>query len=258
MKTATKTVQASEANKIENTSLIVGRNRREIVRLLKDLLAFTEPDACRFGLSGILLEIRGGNLTFVASDGKRLMAVSESVGSEDFEFNVIISRDFVKSLKAGKPSEGIEFNLVKSTYSDLLFCDGVAVDTVDNRYPRYRDVFQRESEVICTYSGTIENWKKVVDVDIPRGIELSVRESTNAVYVRYPYSPGGSVNLIREIKREDSTPCVFNPDCLGSLLKFLDLNDKAYLTLAFDGQCFESTHKQGEYTYKFVAMGMTR
>ena len=101
----------------------------------------TDSESRRYALGAVLLEVKGGNPTWVATDGRRLACVeTETDQAVDDSATLVPSRvlDIVAGMATGDGSVQIEAN-AKEVRFEL---DGVTITgtLIDGRFPRWRDV----------------------------------------------------------------------------------------------------------------------
>lgn len=101
----------------------------------------TDTESSRYALGAVLLEVNGGNPTWVATDGRRLACVeTETDQAVDDSATLVPSRvlDIVAGMATGDGSVQVEAN-AKEVRFEL---DGVTITgtLIDGRFPRWRDV----------------------------------------------------------------------------------------------------------------------
>lgn len=101
----------------------------------------TDVESSRYALGAVLIEVAGGNPTWVATDGRRLACVeTETDQAVDNSQTLVPSRviDIVAGMAHGDGSVQIEANKAEVRFE----LDGTIVTgrLVEGRYPRWRDV----------------------------------------------------------------------------------------------------------------------
>ena len=101
----------------------------------------TDSDSSRYALGAVLLEVHGGNPTWVATDGRRLACVETETDQAVDDSSTLVPRrvlDIVATMATGDGSVQIEAN-AKEVRFDL---DGTTVTgtLIEGRFPRWRDV----------------------------------------------------------------------------------------------------------------------
>ena len=123
-------------------------------RAAKGTTYATDTESSRYALGAVLLEVREGNPTWVATDGRRLACVETETDQAVDDREVLIPGrviDIVAGMATGEGSVQIE-----ATASEVRFeLDGVTVTArlTDGRFPRWRDVL-----------GELEGTATVLDV----------------------------------------------------------------------------------------------
>jgi DNA polymerase-3 subunit beta len=101
----------------------------------------TDPESSRYALGAVLIEINGGNPTWVATDGRRLACVETETDQAVDDRQVLVPRrvlDIVATMATGDGSVQVEANAKEVQFS----LDGTTVTgrLVEGRFPRWRDV----------------------------------------------------------------------------------------------------------------------
>jgi len=101
----------------------------------------TDTDSSRYALGAVLIEVAGGNPTWVATDGRRLACVETETDQAVDDSQTLVPRrviDIVAGMAHGDGSVQIEANKTEVRFE----LDGTIVTgrLVDGRYPRWRDV----------------------------------------------------------------------------------------------------------------------
>ena len=101
----------------------------------------TDSESSRYALGAVLLEVKGGNPTWVATDGRRLACVETETDQAVDDSATLVPRrvlDIVAAMATGEGSVQIEAN-AKEVRFEL---DGTTVTgtLIDGRFPRWRDV----------------------------------------------------------------------------------------------------------------------
>ncbi|MFA5410715.1 MAG: DNA polymerase III subunit beta [Candidatus Omnitrophota bacterium] len=129
---------------------------KEVIRLeqllLKEALALTSfavsSDETRYILNGILFKITKNNLTFVATDGKRLAIVERKLKQEvDKEVSIIVPIKTIQELNRNLKDEGV-LSLVLGGNQVLFDLGGVIIISrlIEGEFPDYRQVVPPASE----------------------------------------------------------------------------------------------------------------
>ena len=113
----------------------------QFARAAKATVYATDSESSRYALGGVLIEVKDGNPTWVATDGRRLSLVeTETDQAVDDSQTIVPARvlAIVSGMATGDGSVQIEANGKEVRFS----LDGSTVTgrLVDGRYPRWRDV----------------------------------------------------------------------------------------------------------------------
>jgi DNA polymerase-3 subunit beta len=101
----------------------------------------TDSESSRYALGAVLIEVKGGNPTWVATDGRRLACVETETDQAVDDRQTLVPRrvlDIVAGMATGDGSVQVEANA-----KDVRFeLDGTVVTgrLVEGRFPRWRDV----------------------------------------------------------------------------------------------------------------------
>ena len=101
----------------------------------------TDAESSRYALGAVLIEVAGGNPTWVATDGRRLACVETETDQAVDDSQTLVPRrviDIVSAMAHGDGSVQIEANKTEVRFE----LDGTTVTgrLVEGRYPRWRDV----------------------------------------------------------------------------------------------------------------------
>jgi DNA polymerase-3 subunit beta len=113
----------------------------QFARAAKATTYATDVESSRYALGAVLIEVKGGNPTWVATDGRRLACVETETDQAVDDRQTLVPRrvlDIVAGMATGDGSVQVEANA-----KDVRFeLDGTVVTgrLVDGRFPRWRDV----------------------------------------------------------------------------------------------------------------------
>lgn len=111
----------------------------------------TDCESSRYALGAVLIEVTGGNPTWVATDGRRLACVETETDQAVDDRQVLVPRrviDIVAGMATGEDSVQ-----VTATGSEVVFeLDGITVTgrVTDGKFPRWRDVLGQTGEADST------------------------------------------------------------------------------------------------------------
>jgi len=113
----------------------------QFARAAKATTYATDVESNRYALGAVLIEVKGGNPTWVATDGRRLACVETETDQAVDDRKTLVPRrvlDIVAGMATGDGSVQVEANA-----KDVRFeLDGTTVTgrLVEGRFPRWRDV----------------------------------------------------------------------------------------------------------------------
>ena len=113
----------------------------QFARAAKATTYATDTESSRYALGAVLIEVTGGNPTWVATDGRRLACVETETDQAVDDRQTLVPRrvlDIVAGMATGDGSVQVEANA-----KDVVFTlDGTTVTgrLVEGRFPRWRDV----------------------------------------------------------------------------------------------------------------------
>jgi DNA polymerase-3 subunit beta len=113
----------------------------QFARAAKATTYATDCESSRYAVGAVLIEVKGGNPTWVATDGRRLACVETETDQAVDDRQTLVPRrvlDIVSGMATGDGSVQVEANA-----KDVRFeLDGTVVTgrLVEGRFPRWRDV----------------------------------------------------------------------------------------------------------------------
>lgn len=113
----------------------------QFARAAKATTYATDSESSRYALGAVLIEVKGGNPTWVATDGRRLACVETETDQAVDDRQTLVPRrvlDIVAGMATGDGSVQVE-----ASAKDVVFTlDGTTVTgrLVEGRFPRWRDV----------------------------------------------------------------------------------------------------------------------
>lgn len=103
----------------------------------------TDKESSRYALGAVLIDVSGGNPTFVATDGRRLSAVQTETDQAVDDSTTLVPVHAMR-LAASLAERGEGSVQIEATKGEVVFTLDSAVVTarlVDGRFPTWRDVF---------------------------------------------------------------------------------------------------------------------
>lgn len=214
-------------------------------------------------LNGILLSLRGGILTVVGTDGRRLALVEKSLASEGApEGDVILPIKTVSELTKVLPleeSEGEASSVkVDLTESRAAFAVGGTVLTsklVDGSYPNYRQVvpatFAKSAVIPRETFATVLNRVSMVVSDTSASVKMKLENAMLTLAAASAEVGEGSEPM--EVSYEGETvEIAFNPAFLADPLRHLECDQ---LIFQFNDQ-FSPVSISGDEGFLYVIMPM--
>ena len=113
----------------------------QFVSLMQSVKFATDEASSRFALGAVLVEFKGGVLSFVATDGRRLCAASCDIDQACDDSDTLVPRSAIDTLV--RLSKGAESVQLETTGRELFASvDDTIVKArlVEGRFPRWRDV----------------------------------------------------------------------------------------------------------------------
>lgn len=108
------------------------------VKVLRALTRFASKEETRFYLNGVFVEIKGGNLVYVATDGHRIGAY-RSVAPEGDELAIIIPTNICRHFYPGKDKSTDAILTVDGSDATLKYGNvAVSFKPIDGVYPDWR------------------------------------------------------------------------------------------------------------------------
>jgi DNA polymerase-3 subunit beta len=169
----------------------------QFVRAAKATVYATDSQTSRFALGGVLIEVKDGNPTWVATDGRRLAAVeTETDQAVDNSQTIVPARVLAIVASLASLESAVE---IDSNGKECRFELGDAIVTgrlVEGRFPRWRDVI-----------GTVEGEPSVVEVaELLHAVEAAaIVASEQSLGVNLVWGSDTLVLSCRSAERGEST-----------------------------------------------------
>jgi len=210
--------------------------------VFKDMLKMSSyaasADETRYVLNGVLLSLKGGKLTVVATDGRRLALVEHELEfPKEGERDMILPTKAVNELLHTLADEG-ELS-IHATENQVMFEFGdvfVASKLIDGTYPNYRQVIPAE----CAERVAVERESLLTAL---KRVSLLVTDKANAAKLTFAKNNleltmnAPDVGEAREkipIKYAGKEICVaFNPEYMMDPLRNLT-NDEVFIEITDD------------------------
>jgi DNA polymerase-3 subunit beta len=143
----------------------------------------TDAESSRYALGAVLIEVTGGNPTWVATDGRRLACVETETDQAVDDRQTLVPRrvlDIVAGMATGDGSVQVEANAKEVQFT----LDGTTVTgrLVEGRFPRWRDVVgEPEGEPMLLEVGELlasVRAAAIVTSEQSKGVDLVWTEDT--------------------------------------------------------------------------------
>src|SRR2546427_615268 len=157
-------------------------DRDDMVSAVEQTQMAASTDEARPVLTGVLVQVQGGNLTFAATDGHRL-AVRKlgAAGAADLEASLIVpARALAELSRVLKGEPGRVEVIISKARNQIFFRAGSSELTsrlIDGKYPNYAQVIPSKSSTTVKVS-TSELTQTV------RAVSLFARDSANVIRVK--------------------------------------------------------------------------
>lgn len=230
------------------------------------VLFSVSTDPHKYALNGALVNLVGGELAMVSTDGHRMSVVSRDLGGElqDKTLDIIVPRktllELQKSLKVEAPDEEFQMAFLENR---VFFKVGVRIlfsRLIDGKFPDYNKAIPQGNDTV---------------LELDRGVLLniirrkSVLASDKSKLVRLNFSPGELVVILKNAERGESVDKIaveyegemlsvgFNVQYVNEFLKNMS-NDKIQIKIKDEASqgLFTVTDETYEIDYKHVIMPM--
>ena len=240
----------------ENQTLLF--NKMDFLKILKKICYSSSKDQTRIILNGILLSMREGNLTAVATDGRRLALVEKVLDNQDslIDCDVILPSKVVNELQKLLDEDG-DASIKLSDSNATFIIDNTVLTTklIEGSYPNYRQV------IPASFTNSIqlprENFSEVLN-----RVSIVVNESGSSVKFSLEQDEAvleansaeiGEANESMQVAYQGYPLSIsFNPDYLKDPLKVLDCDE---LTLRFNDE-YKPVVMLGDEGFLYVIMPM--
>ena len=120
----------------------------QFIRAVRSVVYATDNESSRYALGAVLLEVKGGNCTFVATDGRRLACVEvEPAEEQDVDDRTVLvpahALATMASIASGHADSAIQLDATPNEVVATIDGCVVTAKQIDGRFPRWRDVFPK-------------------------------------------------------------------------------------------------------------------
>lgn len=210
--------------------------------VFKDMLSKSayaaSSDETRYVLNGVLLNFKGGKLTMVATDGRRLALVEQELEvPKEAEISVILPSKAVSELLHTLKDEGelkihARDNQIVFEFDDVL----VSSKLIDGAYPNFRQVIpsQCEERVTVERESLLSAVKRVALLTTNKSSAVKLTFGKNNLIVSTMTPDVGEARETLPIKYTGKEISVaFNPEYVMAPLRSL-ANDEIFIELTDD------------------------
>ena len=215
----------------------------------------------RYYLNGLMLELEGNKICFVATDGHRLAYASRTL-KQDYgdKKQVIIPRKAVHELLRllSDSDEPVQIK-VGSNHIQVIFGDlTLTTKLIDGRYPDYDRVIPRDGDrTLVTNKGSFRSAISRVSIlsnEKYRGIRMAMSESTVKIHANNPEQEEAEEELMVSYSGK-SMEIGFNSAYMMDALSVVDDDEVTIYFIDEKSSSLIHTLKDKE-EYKFVIMPM--
>ena len=217
----------------------------------------SSTDETRHVLNGVLLTLRGGVLTIVGTDGRRLALVEKALDGESFpDGDVILPRKVVTELEKNLEGSGkVTIRVSESRVAFALAGTAVTSKLVEGTYPNYRQVipgsFKYSVAIPRETFATVLNRVSMVVSESSSSIKVKLEQSVMTVSATS--SEFGEAREPVEVSYEGNPlEIAFNPVFFSDPLRHLDCDQ---LVMQFNDE-FSPVSMSGDEGFLYVVMPM--
>ena len=118
----------------------------QFARLMKSVKCATDKDSSRYALAGVLLEFRGGILSMVSTDGRRLHASEAEIDQAVDDSSTIVPRRVIDVILAivGNGMGSLQLEANKTEVMAEIGGTILTARLLEGRFPKWRDIVPAE------------------------------------------------------------------------------------------------------------------
>lgn len=201
---------------------------QELLRTMFQKTSFAIcTDQARYNLTGLLVEIGGGKITVVATDGRRMTLFAEEGGvPEGIDVNVIIPGKMIHELERLLGGEGQVNILIDETQAGFSF-DGIRLVTalIEGTFPNYDMVIPKKHDKeavvqVGSFSDAVRRTRTMTNEKF-NSVRFTVASGSMTLRVVTP-EVGEYTEDIPVEYDGDSIEVAFNPDFILDVLRRID------------------------------------
>ena len=151
----------------------------QFCRAVKSVVYATDDDSSRYALGAVLVEMKAGTVTLVATDGRRLSSVEIEVDQATDDSQTLVPERAIRAIAALASHTDGAVQLETNGKEIVASCDDASVTArlVEGRYPRWRDVFpERDAKASLADINTLLSAVRaaaVVTTEQSKGLDFS-------------------------------------------------------------------------------------
>ena len=230
----------------------------EFGKTLKKIAYSASTDQTRYILNGILLSIKDGNFTSVATDGRRLALVEKILdpGEAPIDGDAVLPIKAVNELQKILEGEGdVVIRISDSRASFEMDNSVITTKLVEGNYPNYRQVIPAsfDNSTMIPREVFAEVLDRVSVVLADSGASVKFKLDGNNLELSASSSEIGEASEPMLVSYDGNPLTIsFNPGYLKAPLRFLDCDE---LTMRFNDQ-FKPVVILGDEGFLYVIMPM--
>ena len=118
----------------------------QFARLMRSVKSATDSDSSRYALAGVLLEFRGGILSMVATDGRRLHCSEAEIDQAVDDSSTIVPRRVIDVIMAivGSGMGSLQLECNKTEVMAEIGGTILTARLLEGRFPKWRDIVPAE------------------------------------------------------------------------------------------------------------------
>jgi len=190
-----------------------------LIDMISQTIFSVSDDETRYFMNGVYLEHQEGNLSMVATDGRRLSFIKKNLNSEIKDFNpVIIPTKILHLIKKLSSAEGNLYLAVSDKNIFVKFDNQkISSNLIEGQFPNYNRVIPEHQEFSISVS-------KTDLIEALRRVSLLVEQKSRRIYLTFS---NGTITLNSEeseigIAKEEIN-CDYEGDGLTVALNYLYL-----------------------------------
>lgn len=239
---------------------IEGKTLKDLIR--RSIFA-ADDESTRYALGGVLVELSPNEVTFAATDSRRLAVVSapcEAVGVDDDKVSPVIPRKAMQLIERSLSDDSEPTKIAAHGNEVLIQCGQSTIYSrlVEGRFPNYRDVIPTDAaksvELVCGPFYSAVRQAQIVTSEESRGVDFVFSEGN--LTLKSQAADVGESTIDLPISFEGETISVlFDPRLVAEFLRVLE--PETALSFDLTGADDPAVFRCGE-RYTYVVMPLSR